>query len=165
MQKGRPRTLSCRPPAATGRVLAFVRLEQHRCLTYGFPAPAVSILAAACCPGMCPRCRRVHICVRCGGPLVGFFLRLLARDPIPLLELAYQFVFLSTQRRDIIIGKLAPALLDVPFELFPFPFKLIGIHSPKLLPPWLLQSPRQRPNSSSLQWAWAFYGQFLHVAL
>ena len=52
--------------------------------------------------------------------------------PVPFLELAENLVETSFDLLYVIIGKLAPLLFEVAFDLHPFPLELICIHGSPL---------------------------------
>jgi hypothetical protein len=55
-------------------------------------------------------------------------LSLISRDPVTFLDLAGQHRTLPFNYIQIIVGKLAPLLLNMAFELFPVAFQNIAIH-------------------------------------
>ena len=67
-------------------------------------------------------------------PIVEFLLRLFLPDSVTLLQSPYEFVFAAGDHIQIIVGELAPVLLDRPFHLVPFPLYLIPVHN-RLFPP------------------------------
>src|SRR6185295_12696249 len=48
---------------------------------------------------------------------------------IPFLDFADELLVAPFNLLQVIIGKLAPLLFEVTFELHPFPFELIGVHA------------------------------------
>ena len=66
-------------------------------------------------------------------PLVSPLHQLVFLIPIPLLSFANELFVIPFDLLQVVIGKLAPLLLQFAFELFPFPLKLICVHDACLL--------------------------------
>jgi hypothetical protein len=90
-----------------------------------------AIIAGQVLPGPSGACRLGEIslrrCVLSQAP-IDFFLRLLLGVAIPFLQLSNQLVFVAGHRVEIVIGELAPPLLNLPAYLFPLSLNDILIH-------------------------------------
>src|SRR5262249_11492756 len=63
-----------------------------------------------------------------GPPVLDLLLGLIPRDAVALLDAAHELVALAVDDREVVIGQLAPALLDLAGELLPIAGDLIPIH-------------------------------------
>src|SRR5262245_5487637 len=61
-------------------------------------------------------------------PFAHFTLSLVAGDPVRFLELAHQLVALAGDDIEIVIGQLAPLLLELALHLLPVAFHTVPIH-------------------------------------
>src|SRR5690606_6215119 len=62
-------------------------------------------------------------------PFVNALFGLVARDAIALLDLAGQHVALALNHIQIVVGELAPLLLDLPDQLLPVALDDVAIHA------------------------------------
>src|ERR1700720_982704 len=65
----------------------------------------------------------------CAVPIVHVFAGPIARDTVALLDLALQLFALAVYVSKIVVGELAPLLLDFAFHLFPVAFDTVPIHA------------------------------------
>ena len=61
-------------------------------------------------------------------PLVGFLLGFLSGETIPFLQLARELVAFAGDVFEVVVGELAPFLLDSSLQLLPISFELIPVH-------------------------------------
>src|SRR3954469_1506902 len=61
-------------------------------------------------------------------PVVDVLANLVLGDAVPLLDLALKLVALAAHDIEIVVGQLAPLLLDLAFDLLPVSFDAIPIH-------------------------------------
>src|ERR1043165_9448935 len=61
-------------------------------------------------------------------PAIDLLLRLVLGDAVALLDAADELVLLAVDDGDVVLGQLAPLLLDLAGELLPIAFDTIPIH-------------------------------------
>ena len=61
-------------------------------------------------------------------PIIDFFFRLIFGIAITLLKTAFELILLARDDIEIIVGQLAPLLLDLAFHLLPISFDAVPIH-------------------------------------
>src|SRR5688572_3401775 len=74
-------------------------------------------------------CAAFRTLVETSLPVLDLAIRLVLRAAVALLDLADELVALAVDDRNVIIGELAPALLDLTLELLPVAFNAIPIHA------------------------------------
>src|SRR5580704_2586274 len=65
----------------------------------------------------------------CAIPIVHVLTDPIARNTVTLLDFALQLFALAVYVRKIVVGELAPLLLDLTFHLFPVTFDTVPIHA------------------------------------
>src|SRR5271166_4194196 len=76
-------------------------------------------------------------------PVVDLFARLVSRDPVAFLDLAFQLFALAGDDIQIVVGEIAPLLLDLALDLLPVSLDSIPVHSSNSL----FDLAGQAPNS------------------
>src|SRR5215213_7807460 len=71
-------------------------------------------------------------------PAIDLLLRLVLGNAVALLDAADELVLLAVDDGDVVLGQLAPLLLDLAGELLPIAFNAIPIHLPSPLDVGLL---------------------------
>src|SRR6476661_4731867 len=71
---------------------------------------------------------RKHMSVDAVDPSVDLTLGVILRDTIALLKPAGEFRPFALDNVEVVVGKLAPLLLSLAFELFPVAFNTVPIH-------------------------------------
>jgi hypothetical protein len=62
------------------------------------------------------------------GPLVDLLARGVLLDAVTLLDLAFELVALSADGGEVVVGQIAPLLLELPLELLSVSFDTIPVH-------------------------------------
>ena len=73
---------------------------------------------------------RRHLGIRLhpANPVVDFLLYLVLGIPVARLDLALELLAVAVDLRDVVVGELAPLLLNFAGDLFPIAFDAVPIH-------------------------------------
>jgi hypothetical protein len=64
----------------------------------------------------------------CAIPIIDVLANLIFREAIPFLNFAFQLILTTVDHIEIIVGELAPLLLNVAFDLLPISLDPIPVH-------------------------------------